>query len=184
MYNFPYMDGLSRLINHYEHFKDIAVSLEWGEVVSEHHDFSVRYPIGFHAHICTFSEGYLAAHFEEAFVQTMLLVTAWYEEWAWDFWDMSYEERMHCLTNGAELYQECIHFPAMRLPEVTTKEILAEILSFQQINAKFPEESIRLIESFGDTPAVDLGSTSVNPDYTWICTKGDTILLVCFGVWD
>ncbi len=178
------MDGLRRLINRYDNFKTIAASLKWNGAVSSHYDFSARYPIGFYAHCCTFPEGFLAAHFEEAFVQMMLAVTAWYEEWDANFWDMSYEERMHCLTNGAALYAESITFPALKLSECAAADMLSEILSFQATGTAFPEESIRLLESFGDAPTVDLGSTSVNPDHTWICIKEDTILLVHFGAWD
>ena len=76
-----YITQLQNIINHYDRYKEIAVPLKWAETQSSYCDAShYGYELYLRVYIVRFKEGYLQAHFSEAFVQLMLTMVSYSEE--------------------------------------------------------------------------------------------------------
>lgn len=186
-----YLTQLHNIINHYDRYKEIAVPLKWAETQSSSCDAShYGYELYFRLYTVRFKEGYLQAHFSEAFVQMMLTMLSYSEEWEPDRWaHLTPEERLASLVKGEEFYREYLCFEKLRLEPITTPLgdlIRSELPDKTLEEAEDPDaflEAQRIATEYSQSEVIWLGGyigDGCTPDENWLAIQDDTFIFVAW----
>ncbi|WP_303837882.1 hypothetical protein [Ruminococcus flavefaciens] len=187
-----YMIHLQNIINHYDKYKEIAVPLKWVETQTDYCDASCyRREQYFRLFSVRFREGYLQTHFPEAFVQTMLTMMSYSEEWEPDCWaHISPEERLKFFVKGEEFYRGYLCFEKLRLQPIAADKFGDTVCSW--LPCKTPEEAedpnafikaIKMISDFSKSEAIWIGGyvgDGCTPDENWLAIQDDSFLFIAF----
>ena len=176
-----YMAHLQSIINHYDMYKKIAVPLKWEETKTAYCNAS-RYEESLQLYTVQFRQGYLQTNFAEAFVQTMLTVAAYSEEWETDFWaHIDPKERLDSLEKGQPFYSEYFCFERLCMQPMTAKELKDDVRSWFPW-AETSEEMKKPFSFFSQAEAVWLGGLSdrCTPDENWLAVQDDSFLFIAF----
>lgn len=180
-----YLKVFEKIINNYDEYMRTATYLEWVDNVI-HNIVISKYESSIHFCMIEFPVGYLENHFQEAFVQLMLSVMAYNEEFDLNFWkDFSYKQRNDILNTASTFYREYISIHQCEIKEMTYHEFEDDIYSWfpKQLMETVPDkvrEAKEILELFLDAEAVWLGGNGC-VDENWIAVCEDRILYVNFG---
>ena len=186
-----YITQLQSIINNYEKYKEIAVPLKWAETQTSYCDAS-RYGHEIYLGLYTvrFEEGYLQSHFSEAFVQMMLTMLSYSEEWEPDRWaHFTPEERLNSLVKGEEFYREYLCFEKLRLELITTHlgDLIKTELPYNTVEeAEDPDaflEAHRIATEYSDSEVIWIGGyigDGCTPDENWLAIQDDTFMFVAW----
>lgn len=191
-----YIAVLKRIVNNYEEFKRIAVPLKWADTETAYCDASQYFrEVYLRFYSVKFPRGYLQNNFADAFVQMMLTVINFTEEYESDFWtNMSLEERFSTLTKGESYFSEYICFERLGMQEMTAKELQNDVWSWfpwartkEEMSKPYayilPDDAKEMFSDFSQAEAVWLGGTKgCTPDENWIAVQDDAFLFVMFHV--
>lgn len=186
-----YLTHLRSIINHYEKYKEIAVPLQWAEAQASYCDASCyREEWYLRLYVMRFSEGWLQAHFPEAFVQMMLTMITCSEEWEPDHWaNLTPEERLQYMVKSEAFFREYLCFEKLRLDPIPIPcgEVIRSMLP-----CKTPEqaedpgafsEAQRIASEFADSDVIWLGGyigDGCTPDENWLAIQDDTFIFVAY----
>lgn len=176
-----YIDILKQIINNYERFKEIAVNLECVVVNSVHLDWYKKYPVGITVDIINFPEGYVKNNFEKAYVQAVMSYIAWAEEWKQNFWNLTAEKRLFCLTKGR--LEDYISYKEVRMKSVTEEYLIKEIKWHAEENSIPESEVSSVIPYLTGAENIEIGGCYYR-DHTFISVKDNSIMLLDCGIWD
>ena len=115
-----YITQLQSIINNYEKYKEIAVPLKWAETQTSYCDASCyRKEVYLGLYTVRFETGYLQEHFSEAFVQMMLTMMAYSEEWEPNSWEhLTPAERHNAFVKAEAFYREYLCFERLHLQPI------------------------------------------------------------------
>lgn len=189
-----YMHILRSIVNNYQAYVEIAVSLQWQKAKTTYYDAS-QYGSEVHLAFCTvaFPKGYLQTHFAEAFVQTMFTMMAYSEEWEPDNWaHIPLAERRKHLTQGEALYRTYLCFERLTMQEMDAAEMQSNVHSWfpwaktekdsqSPYALLLPDKAKELFSRFSQAEAVLLGGMGgCTPDENWLAIQEDSFLFVSF----
>ena len=189
-----YMTHLKSIINHYDMYKKIAVPLKWEETRTAYCDASqYRREIYLRLYTVQFRKGYLQTNFAEAFVQTMLTMMAYTEEWELDFWaHITPEERLNNLVKGQSFFSEYFCFERLCMQPMTAEELRQDVHSWfpwaetqEELKTKhafrLPDEAHSMFTDFSRAEAMCLGGLDgCTPDENWLAIQDDAFLFIAF----
>ena len=179
-----YMKILKNVVNNYEEYKEIAVPLKWIDSVSNYY-YTSRNETHMHLYTIEFPTGYLKNNFGDAFVQAVLTVMAYTEEFEQNFWkEISIEERKVILNKASRFYGEYICFDRLEMKEMTYGELVQEVFSWFpradiEKGPNISKEVKKVLDMFSGADAVWIGGMD-QLDENWIAVYADTILLINF----
>lgn len=187
-----YITQLQSIINHYDKYKEIAVPLQWAETQTAYCDASCYgHEIYLGLYEVRFRKGYLQTHFSEAFVQMMLTMLAYSEEWEPDRWaHIPPEERLNNMIKGEAFYREYLCFEKLRMQPVEAAHLRE--LVYSCIPCHTPEEADdpnafieagRMAANFTQGEAIWLGGLigdGCTPDDNWLAIQDDAFLFISF----
>lgn len=154
--HFPYMTALRELIRRSDRFQRIAEHLKPTDMESAHYDLAPDIsPIICTAQLCRFPAGYVASHFEDALIRTVL---------------------------SADEDGKSLLFAGALLQSVSMEQVIRTIRAYSVGNVSYQRDAEKLLRRFLISDTAELCSTDYSPEYTWISVKDDTILLVYFSV--
>ncbi len=178
-----YLAVLKDLITNYEKFCHVAVGLEWIKIEAEYNDWFKVYPMGINIGIFGFPEGYVQNNFANAYVRAVLSGIAFYEEWDKDFFDIPQSGRKKCLDSGGKLYEEYAIPSELRFIKRDWEYLAKEIRFFAGLNKIPLKEQENIISKIQGAEVIETGG-SYYADYEYVAVKGDTVIMVCCGLWD
>ncbi|MDE6501073.1 MAG: hypothetical protein K2L10_03210 [Ruminococcus sp.] len=176
-----YIDILKRIVNNYEHYKNIAVNLEWAEFSSKYYDW-YEYPYGMIVTVCDFPDGYVKNNFKQAYVQTVLCNMAYHEEWEQDFWKIPSSERLQYMKQANSFYADYMTYKEYRMKPIT-KDYLINEIKLHADKYSIPENEVNSVISYlTGAENIEIGGCDFR-DHTFISIKDNSIMLLECGVW-
>ena len=167
---------LRELLEDHERFSEIAVSLPWAETTVTYIQETKAHPHQW-AFITAvrFPQGYVNAHFAEAYVQTRITHLSCTEEWGADSYkDWTPEEkRLHLQSFQSEYTGFKLDLSTMQAEDVA-KEIT------DHCKAPFPAERILPLLTAGASVYIGWYADDISWDY--LTVSGDTVMLITLSV--
>lgn len=180
------VERLRRIILDYDVFSSVAEKLDWLDVEEQHEEWRHTYPFGMQIEVYRFPQDYLVLHHvEDAYVRTVLSDMAHYEEWEPGFWEISQEERRHCLkeTGMRALCKEYTAFKETRLIQRDWTYLAKEIQYFANVSKVSVSVQKPFLDLTENAKVIELGGW-YNGDAEYLAIKRNVLLVVSCGCWD